>query len=851
MTRRPCTLLLLAAAALAACDGARAQPCGTGFCPPDYVCAAAAGGGEECVVASGRCAGHADGERCEGDGRHLCIAGACVVSACDDGFLDADSGEVCDDPAGNSDAPNAACRPTTCVPAACGDGVVDGPGGLGEVCDDGALNSDLVANACRTSCRPYRCGDGVVDGDEAPSCLGPFEALATWDGWPGPGLVADLDGDGRDDVITAFIPPTGVSTTIVVFWGRADGGFDETRVELARAVWPMAAGDPDGDGFGDVILIEEAEPGGTSLLRHQGGRDLTAAPAPVSADIDIGIALVDLDGDDDAELITVGEQGVLRVRAWTGAGFGAPVTVTLPGPGWSLAVTDVTWDGQPDALVAGDGALWLAAGVPGGFGAPTTIAPSSLPDAVDVFVPADVDGDGQKDVVIADEATLGAHLRVYRSLGGGAFGPPAGVDSGAEGARFLARDLDGDRRDDLVAVSFDGVRVLRATALGTLVPEPPRLLPARVDTVALALADPDRDGFADLVVADQAGAWLARGGDGPLGPAQRLGGTSPSAGVAGELDEVPGLDLVLDGFDGGLRLVHADARALTGEVVTLATGQPPGHMLAADLDGDGRDELVRSPSSEVIVERVAGGALVEITRATVSAGYVADVAAVDLRPGPARELAVIHTEGGVGKGIRVYELRPGTGLVSVASVTWAVPPPEVQVGAADVDGDGAQDLLTIEPGGLVAYRGTALGLEAAPTILVGDATAFAVADLDGDGRADLVADVGGVRRSYLQLTTGLFVPWAWSTPADDGGVAAITDLNHDGRLDLVAGVAAGECAVAFGDGHGGFSAPIACGIAVVAVADVTGDGRRDLVGGTGDLSRALVRAVRVRPDARF
>jgi cysteine-rich repeat protein len=43
--------------------------------------------------------------------------------------------------------------------ARCGDGVID----TGEVCDDGAGNDDSLPDACRTTCVPAFCGDGVVD----------------------------------------------------------------------------------------------------------------------------------------------------------------------------------------------------------------------------------------------------------------------------------------------------------------------------------------------------------------------------------------------------------------------------------------------------------------------------------------------------------------------------------------------------------------------------------------------------------------------------------------------------------------------------------------------------------------
>jgi hypothetical protein len=66
--------------------------------------------------------------------------------------------------------PGRVCSATLeCVPEGsyCGDGQVD----PGETCDDGTENDDNRADACRSDCQPHRCGDGVLDSDEVPLCL--------------------------------------------------------------------------------------------------------------------------------------------------------------------------------------------------------------------------------------------------------------------------------------------------------------------------------------------------------------------------------------------------------------------------------------------------------------------------------------------------------------------------------------------------------------------------------------------------------------------------------------------------------------------------------------------------------
>ncbi len=81
-----------------------------------------------------------------------------ITPCCGNGVVE--SGEQCDEGAGNSDAPNSTCR-TNCTVPACGNGVVDDL--LGEECDEGSANSDAPNASCRLDCRSRRCGDSVTD----------------------------------------------------------------------------------------------------------------------------------------------------------------------------------------------------------------------------------------------------------------------------------------------------------------------------------------------------------------------------------------------------------------------------------------------------------------------------------------------------------------------------------------------------------------------------------------------------------------------------------------------------------------------------------------------------------------
>src|SRR3569623_2067488 len=105
-----------------------------------------------------------DGNNLAGDG---CSADCKSIETCGNKIVDAITGEQCDAGSGNSNAPNAACRPTCKLPV-CGDAITDTV--LGEACDLGTNNSNLPNMTCRTNCQPQRCGDRIVDNTKGEQC---------------------------------------------------------------------------------------------------------------------------------------------------------------------------------------------------------------------------------------------------------------------------------------------------------------------------------------------------------------------------------------------------------------------------------------------------------------------------------------------------------------------------------------------------------------------------------------------------------------------------------------------------------------------------------------------------------
>jgi hypothetical protein len=169
---------------------------------------------------------------------------------------------------------------------------------------------------------------------------------------------------------------------------------------------------------------------------------------------------------------------------------------------------------------------------------------------------------------------------------------------------------------------------------------------------------------------------------------------------------------------------------------------------------------------------------------------------------------------------------------------------------ADIDADGALDVLTTESGGVAVRLGTGDG-RVGPLAVYGSsypADLVATGDMDGDGYLDaVVAGVSGavetlrpvvyVRRGDAEGRLGPLGPVTPVGQAGDrervGGMA-IADVDGDGALDVVGANDStnGDLWALLGDGHGGLGAPTIVPTAAgtdVDLADVDGDTHLDAV----------------------
>lgn len=493
-----------------------------------------------------------------------------------------------------------------------------------------------------------------------------------------------------------------------------------------------------------------------------------------------GVSWIDVEEDGDADLVVgSGRGGSPVVIRNEGDGFAAPRAL-LPALAWDATATlpHRAADGRV-ALLIGTSA-YEAATPAEAVAAPAVIAaplgasapapplieapgapPGQLPAATGPLAQADVDGDGDLDLFVGGRVAPGAY--------------PAAVDS-----RLLIHDGDALRVDAERSLPF-----------------------ARLGLVSAALfTDYDLDGDPDLALAlDWGSVRLFRNDEGRFTDVSDALGLTRLRGrwnglAAADFDEDGLPDLVATGWGANLDV-------------------PPAYSLIyGDMNRDGIVDLVEARMESGVWRPLRGrdalavpGGLSTLLRVTYE--RFATTPLTDLIGGldPARRLdanELRHT---------VWLNRP-SGFESAPLPAAAQRAPAFGVAAADLDGDGHEDLVLAQnfyagrpgtprydagrglwlrgdgEGGFEPVRGSRSGIA-----IYGDARAVALADHDRDGRVDLAFGVnGGETRLYRNVgaTPGLRVMLE-GPPANPRAIGARLRLEYaDGTLGPAREIRSGE-----------------------------------------------------------
>jgi uncharacterized repeat protein (TIGR01451 family) len=354
----------------------------------------------------------------------------------------------------------------------------------------------------------------------------------------------------------------------------------------------------------------------------------------------------------------------------------------------------------------------------GGPGSALALAPGDLtePDSSPVAVgnfpysiaTADLDGDGVPDLAVANYQS--DTVSILLNDGSGDFTETASspVAVGDFPDSVVAADLDGDLDVDLAVANQAGtISILLNDGLGTFT-QPTSSPETAGNPTALAAADLDGDHDLDLATTNAAAGTvtiLLNGGTGDFTAAAsspETVGTGPSAIVAANLDADPDIDLAIANAgsdDVTILLNNGTANFIEPIWSVEAAGDGPSAIASADLDGDLDADLAvtNNASSDVTILLNDGFGNFEdaVGSPLAVAGNPPAVAAADMDGDGDADLAVAQAEGG---SVAILLNDGSAGFSELDSSPELTGNSPTAVAAADFDGDRLLDLAVANSG---------------------------------------------------------------------------------------------------------------------------------------------------------
>jgi uncharacterized repeat protein (TIGR01451 family) len=616
-------------------------------------------------------------------------------------------------------------------------------------------------------------------------------------------LVADLNGDGKDDLILA----TG-GYALTVQLGNGDGTF-QAPVNYGSGIaidvdTSVVVGDFNGDGVVD-IAVDDYPNGDLALFLGNGDGTFSAGPVyPLTYHgLHNPMAVGDFNGDGKTDLAGI----VLAASNSVAVLLGGAV------PDLSIAIT------QRGAFTQGQSGAQYTLSVNNVGTASTNSAVGVVNTLPAGFTATSISGNGWTCVL----ATLACTRS--DSLASGSSYPNIVIKANISGT------LTGTATDTATVSGGGDQNLANNTATNSVM--------IRLNPIIALTSSPNPSTLGQPVTLSASVTSAATGRITFLAGSTVLGDAAVSNGQAALTTSllVVGLNTLFAEYSGDatygpavstVRLQTVGETALNGlsPLTSYQTDSYSQHVEIADLNRDGKLDLVVGTSTGVDIFLGNGDGTFQPETTYPVSGTTYTLAVVDVNSDGIADIVV-------GNGFGVYKLiGKGDGSFMAAVESLAIPAVNLMA-VADFNLDGIPDLAIASGNAISILLGNGDGTFQSPIALAvssGYDVALFAADFNGDGKPDLFTAAGVL----LGNGDGTFqAPITFQTPIYPMAYA-LGDFNGDGRVDIAMMYWIGV-AVDFGNGDGTFQAPISTAINTYATpgyfaiaGDFNGDGKLDI-----------------------
>ena len=486
-----------------------------------------------------------------------------------------------------------------------------------------STNASRTATATAVLYAPFVVGYTVTFGGNgyttAPAVTisggGGFGALATADlsGGVVTSLTPDSAGDGYTTAPKVTIaPPTPAYITYTTYWSNdgtsVNGSEPESVVSLGvtNGLFTVVVGDPTIPGMGAISAAVFSQPDLQLRIWFNDGVHGFAALNPAQSLTPTPYAIYSANAGNAALAATAGSVSAANIVGTipatqlpagllTNGASGVNLSGTFSGNG--AGVTNVSFK----ALKGGGYSPW------GSFVLASSPSVGPAPECV---IAVDVNGDGEPDLISANYAPDSSFnnntLTMLTNNGSGAFGFNATLTVGANPYSVCAADVNGDGKLDLISANSGANTLTVLTNNGSGGFGFNATLPVGVGPVSVIAADVNGDGKMDLICANFGAIGGALGntltvltnnGYGVFGSnATPTVGNGPECVIAADVNGDGKLDLVCAGLNNALTVLTNNGSGVFGLSANLTNGAGSS-VVAADVNGDGHVDLISANSA--------------------------------------------------------------------------------------------------------------------------------------------------------------------------------------------------------------------------------------------------------------